>query len=182
MQMEPPTEKLALEFYQSVDDYVHIASKVGATFPVPTVSLYAYYLFLIINSIVFPAFLLFNEFVLASFVVLVLNIGAVVFIIPRVNVDGFRKYYRHIIGERENRIARVELTGDGVSYFDDESKSFWPWTSITEIEETPDAIFFFYEGNGLAVRKSGFAYLGEQRSFLDSARNLHATAGHQLSE
>lgn len=180
--MEPPTEKLAAEFYPSVDDYVHIASKVGATFPVPTPSLYAYYLFLITNSIVFPAFLLFNEFILASLVVLVLNIGAVMFIIPRVNADGFRKYYRHVYGGRENRIARVELTGDGVSYFDDESKSFWPWTSITEIEETPDAIFFFFEGNGLAVRKSGFAYLDEQKSFLDFARNLHAAAGRQLSE
>ena len=179
---ELPNEKLTVEFYPSVDDYVHIASKISGSVPPKTLTTYAYYLFLAINVVVFPAFLFANELVLAGTLVLILNFAAVAFLIPRVNPDSFREYYKEIFGDRERHVARVELSGEGVNYFADDGESFWPWKRITEIEETPDAIYFFFQGNGFAARKSGFVYLEEQKSFLDAARRLHAAGRKELAE
>ena len=167
-----PGDKLSVEFYPSVDDYVHISLKVSGSTRPSTVSLYAYQAFLFINAIVFPAFLLFAGYVTAAFVVFVLNAAAVLLLVPRVNADSFKEYYEQIIGDREKSVARVALSPEGVRYTADGGESFMPWHRITDIEETAEAIYFFFAGNGFGVRKSGFAYKEDEKLFLDSARRL----------
>lgn len=176
---EPPVDSLEVEFYPSVEDYVHIASRVTASAGSPPTIQYLYQGFLFINAVGFPAFLWFSDYYLTGIFVMVLNIAALSWLIPWFTRDGYRDYYERVIGPREKEIARVTLNAEGIRYASDNGESFLPWQRITAIEETDDAIFFFFAGNGFAVRKSGFAYRGEQEKFtrfaranLDSAHNL----------
>lgn len=183
IQTEQPSSKtFTVEFYPSVDDYAYLASKISGSVPTPTITGYAYYLFLLLNVIAFPAFLWINDYELTGFVVFTLNVAALIFLIPRVNSDSYRKYYEHLFGDRENEIARVILSSAGAKYIADGGESFWPWRRITEIEETAESIYFYYDGNGFAVRKSGFAYSEEQKAFIDFARqSLQMNQANQIA-
>jgi hypothetical protein len=158
-----------VEFYPSADDYVHIASKIGAEVPTPPLIKYSYLFFLLLNTVGFPAFLWFNDFLLAGVLLLALNIVALQWVIPWFTTGSLRKYYEHTMGPREKSVARVELSAEGVSYSSDEAETFWPWRRILAIEETDEAIYFYFLGNGFAVRKSGFAYRDEQVAFMNAA-------------
>lgn len=166
---EVPSKKV--EFYPSVDDHVHIANRLSSSVPTSTLTVYSYYAFLFLNTIVFPVFLWFNEYLLAGLIVFLLNILTLMFIVPRANSDSYRKYYEHLYGNRENEIATVELSSAGINYYSDGAETFWPWQRINSIEETDQSIYFFHEGNGFAVSKSGFAYPHDSTEFIDFARN-----------
>jgi hypothetical protein len=159
-----------VQFYPSLEDQVYIASRIGGSVPVSTLTGYAYYIFLFLNVIVFPAFLWMNNYFITGIAVLALNVLALVFIIPRVNSDGYRKYYQHLYANRENKVARVVLNSEGATYESDGGMSFWPWRRIESIEETEEAIYFFFDGNGFAVRKTGFPYQEEANVFTEYAR------------
>ena len=154
-----PTERiLEVEFYPAVEDFVHIATSISGKVPTKSVALYAYYVFLFLNTIVFPVFLWSYDYFLFGMGVLLVNLGALLFIVPRANSDGYRKHYQHLIGNREQFVAKVELSDVGLRYSADDGESFWPWKRITSLEETNESIYFYFDGNGFAVRKSGFAY------------------------
>jgi hypothetical protein len=120
---------------------------------------------------VFPVFLWFNDYFLAGTAIFLANLGTLIYIMPRVNSDGYRKYFEHLFGKRGKSIAKVELTRAGIRYSSSGGESFCPWDWITETEETADSVFFFHEGNGLAVKKSGFAYHEDEIAFCTFARN-----------
>ena len=166
---ETPSDSYYVEFYPSTDDYIHIALKTSQSVPTPAPLKLAYQAFLIINAVGFPVFLWLNEFFVAGFILLAMNLVAVSWLIPWFMSGGLRKYYEHTVGPRENKIARVEITREGINYWADDAEAFWPWRRITSIEETDEAIFFFFPGNGVAVRKSGFAYHEEQVDFVNAA-------------
>jgi hypothetical protein len=176
-----PDEKMIVEFYPSIEDNVHVAARVGASVTPKTIATYAYQLFLLVNAIIFPAFLIFSNLVLLGAVVFLLNLVVLAFIVRRASTDSIREYYRRIYGNRENRVARVELTQEGIKYSADGGWSFWPWRRITAIEETRDSIFFYFDGNGFGVRTSGFAYDEEMKTFLQTARTLR-TSAKELAE
>jgi hypothetical protein len=46
-----------VEFYPSLEDYVYIAHRLSSSVPTGTLSLYSFYAFLFLNTIVFPVFL-----------------------------------------------------------------------------------------------------------------------------
>ena len=181
MQMEQLTnEKLEVEFFLSVDDFVHIALKVNSSVQPNTLTTYAYYFFLISNVILFPVFLWLGDYFVLGAIVFALNVAAVTYLIPKLNADGYREYYRQLIGDREDHPATVELSVEGINYVADEGQCFWPWKRITEIEETPESIYFYFEGNGIAVRKTGFAYFEQQEVFTRFAR--HQLENHRPRE
>ena len=143
---------------------------------------YVHYAFLVLNSVFFPAFLFLSDYFIAGLIVFAANLLALMFLFPRINLASYRQYYRRIFGNRENEIATVDLTEAGIVYSSDESEASFPWRRITSIEETPDAIYFFFAGNGFAVRKSGFAYEDEQKSFYDYARGRLSSVHAQQIE
>ncbi len=180
---DPPSDSLAVEFYPAVDDYIHISQRVSASLKTPPVVQYAYQVFLFMNAGIFPGFLWFSDNYLAAVLILAMNVAALYWLIPWFARDGYRAYYEQVIGPRESEIARAELNSEGIRYSSDDGESFLPWRRITAIEETDDAIFFFFAGNGFAVRKSGFAYRGEQDAFTRFARsNFAAAQNHQLDQ
>jgi hypothetical protein len=172
---EIASDSYSVEFYPSTDDYVHIALRTSQSVPTPTPIRFAYQTFLIINAVWFPAFLWFNDFFLAGILLLGINVAALAWVIPWFAAGSLRRYYEHTVGPRENTIARVELTALGITYWADEAEVFWPWRRITSIEETDETIFFYFHGNGLAVRKSGFAYHEQEVDFIKAA-NMYLEA------
>lgn len=180
--MRFPDPVHVVEFYPSLDDYIYVSTKLTASIPSKPITTYAYYAFLLLNTIVFPAFLWLNGYFVGGLFVFIVNMVAVAVLVPRVNSDAMRRYYAILFGKREERIARVELSNDGILYSANDSYMFWGWETIEYVEETEDSLFVFSEGNGIGIRKNGFAYQDEQRQFLDFAKS-HAreAAGNQLS-
>ena len=172
-----------VEFYPSLDDYIYVSTKLTASIPSTPLTTYSYYAFLLLNTIIFPAFLWLNGYFLGGLFVFVVNMVAVAALMPRVNSDAMRKYYATLFGKREDRIARVELSNDGVIYSANHCYSFWAWECIESVEETEDSILLFSEGNGLGIRKNGFAYQDEQKQFSEFARSqVKGSAVSQLMQ
>lgn len=165
-----PVVRHSVEFYPTVDDQVYVSLRIDDAVKPKAITTYAYQAFLFINAIAFPAFLLFSDYRLAAAVVFVFNVAAVIMIIPRANTDYHRDYYQQLFGGREKFPARVELTLEGVNYTSEGGTSFWPWRTIRAIEETKEAIYFFIDGNGFGVQKSGFAYRDDERAFFEFAQ------------
>ena len=170
------TDSHCVEFYPSADDYAYIASKISRSVPVPLLIKYSTQAFLILNAVCFPVFLWFNEYLMAAVVVTALNVMMLTWIIPWIGSAGLRNYYDHVFGTREKNVARVELTSDGILYSANGAETFWPWRRINAVEDTDDSIYFFFDGSGVAVRKSGFAYHDQQTAFLRFARDHFKTA------
>ena len=167
-----------VEFYPTLDDFVHISLRIGEKASTTALTTLAYQLFLVVNAIGFPAFLLFSELYLLAVLLFITNLVLLFFIIPRVNSDAARNYYQRLMGTREKEIARVELSDAGILYTADEGVSFLPWRRITHMEETETSIYFYFEGNGFAIQKSGFPYVDEQLSFVNFAKTQVA-GSHQ---
>ena len=157
-------------FYPSVDDHVHIAERVGKAVKVSPWSKIVYQAFLFLNGILFPVFLWFHDYWLLGFLVFAIEVVALLFITGRVNRDSYKDYYSQLYGNREKEIATVDVTEHGITYSSDGGSSFWPWYRFILIEETDDSVYFFYHGNGFAVRKSGFSYKEDAADFLAFAR------------
>ena len=178
----PASDSYSVEFYPSTDDYVHIALKTSASVPTPALIKIGYKAFLIINAVGFPTFLWLNEFFLAGFLLFGLNLVALAWVIPWFAAGGLRRYYEHTVGSREKHVARVDLTPEGINYSADDAELFWPWRRITSIEETDESIYFYFPGNGIAVRKSGFAYHEEQVEFLKAAHGFLSSSRRERLE
>ena len=166
---------VSVEFYPSVEDQVHVALRFAQS-SVADRGVRVYQAFLFVNAVAFPAFLLMQGYVIWAVAIFLINLIALLFVLPRADRDSYKKYYETQFGNRENVPARVELTNDGVSYAADGGYCFWPWERIVSVEETAESIYFYQDGNGFGVRKSGFAYRDEERSFFEIAK---ARVGHR---
>lgn len=169
-----------VEFYPSIDDLVYISLRVSETVPNKPLSLWAYWAFLFINGIAFPVFLLANEYPAAAIAVFTLNLAAVIFLIPRANTDHFKSFFNSVIPDHEKDLVTIELSVDGVRYSTQSFTSFIKWDRIKKIEETPESIFIFFEGNAWAVRKSGFAYKEQEMEFMRFGRSQLAFTQKEL--
>ena len=159
-----------IEFYPSIEDFVHVSARINDSAYKPAASSYLFYTFLLMNGIVFPVYLFLSDQFLAGVAVFVLNLAALLFLMPKVNPDAYRKYYESLYGDRDEHIATVELTQDGIGYSSDDAEMFWYWGRIKSIEETDNSIFFFDKCNGFGVRKNGFPYREQEIAFIDFAR------------
>jgi hypothetical protein len=175
-------DNLSVEFYPSIEDQIHVARTLNSSVHANGSTVYLYKLFLVLNSIVFPAFLFFKDYIMVGLIVFATNVILVAFIVPRASAAYYRKYYSSLYGDRESKIARVDLTPKGISYTADEADSFWPWHRIKKIEETEESIYFYFDGSGFGVRKAGFAYLEEKNAFVELARRLQTSSIRQLSQ
>jgi len=172
----PFSKSLSVEFYPAVDDYVYVASRINSSAEGSTASTYGSYFFVIINVISFPAYLWISNHFFAGTAVFLINVALIIFFIPTVNKSRYKEYYEQLIGKREKHIAKVELSNEGLRYTHDQAETFYLWGKFKTIEESTESIFFFYEGYGFGVRKSGFAYIEQQVGFLEFAKRSLAVA------
>ena len=161
----------SVEFYPSIDDLVHITEATRKNYKLPFVSKYALQVFLFINMIGFPATLWFFGWFLAGLLVMGLNLSIAALFIPVILKADYKRFFRTLYGNFENEIVRVELNERGLGSSHQGDSSFHLWRNVKRIEETQESIFFYFtNGRGIAIRKSGFAYEQQKNEFLGFAR------------
>src|SRR5687767_11717928 len=89
-------ESIRVEFYPSVDDYIYVAQHLAQVASTNTITAYAFYVFLFLNSIVFPVYLWLNGYFLTGFLVFIINLAAFALMVPRANSAGYRKFYEQL--------------------------------------------------------------------------------------
>lgn len=161
---------LKVSFYPSTDDYAYIAQKVNSAYKFPARAQYALNAFLLLNMIGLPAVLWYFDQLLAGLAAFIISsLFATVFLPAILRLD-YRQYFSSLFGDIENELAEVELTNEGIWCRHSESSSFNSWKKIKRLEEHKQSIFFFFDHNGIAVAKSGFAYDDEKNRFLTFAK------------
>lgn len=162
----------SVEFHPSLDDYVavmHKRSQEHATLPV--LAKFCLQAFLGVNAIGLPAILLFFNYPLLAIASIALNLAFAIFFLPAVFKSDYRRYFRSVYGpDFDNELIAVELTDDGVWCRHRGDASFFSWRSVRAIEENSDAILIHFQASSLPVRKSGFPYVEQERSFIEFAR------------
>lgn len=169
-----------VEFYPAIDDLVYISLTTSKNIAKKPFSIWAYWAFLFVNGIVFPAFLFANEYFAAAIAVFFLNLAAVLYLIPRANSDHYRSHFHSSVPDYEKDLVTIELSDDGIRYSTEKYNSFIKWSHIKKIEETPEAIYFFFDGSGWAVRKTGFAGKEQETEFVRFGRSRHAVAKKEI--
>lgn len=161
---------LKVSFYPSTDDYAYIAQRVNSAYKFPARAQYALNAFLLLNMIGLPAVLWYFDQLLAGLAAFIISsLFAIVFLPAILRLD-YRQYFSSLFGDIENELAEVELTDEGIWCRHSESSSFNSWKKIKRLEEHKQSIFFFFDHNGIAVAKSGFAYDDEKNRFLTFAK------------
>lgn len=158
---------LRVEFYQSVDDFVKIAEKMANEFPLPSFGKLALQGFVVLNQIGTPAILFAFDLWLPAVIVFVLNTLLLVGVLPAINKADYRRYYLHHFKDLERHIATVEIHPRGLWYQAGSASSFISWDNFTSVEEEEETIYFYMlGGNGIPVRKNGFAYEVDKNEFV----------------
>ena len=175
--LSPPVEPdralaapVKVSFYPNTDDLAHISEKINRSYKSGGISLYALQAFIVLNLTGIPAVLWFFDAFLLGLAAFVLNAAYLLAILPALRRQDYRTYFRTMFSNIENRLVEVELTDKGVWCRHEDDTSFHAWKSITLLEETKHGIYFFFEHNGLAVAKTGFAYDDEKDRFLSFAK------------
>lgn len=164
-------EMLAVEFYPSVEDFVHISQTHAKKYPLPALTKIGLQAFFLLNAVGVPAVLIYSNNFIAALAVFLVNIALTVFVVPSLVKTDYRRFYRHYFGDLENEVVRIELHPTGVACKHLADSSFYAWKNFTYLEETKDAILFYMTGGrGVAVRKNGFAYASQIDEFLAFAR------------
>lgn len=159
-----------VESYRSLDDLVYISERLGNSAPSPHLTTWLYWAFLITNGVVFPVYLIFNGLAMLGLAVFILNLMALLFLVPRVSSDNTRKYYNRLLPTYEDDLECITLDLNGVKIEVKGSYSFLLWSSILSMEITDESIFLFTESNGVAINKSGFAYKEQELEIIRFAQ------------
>jgi hypothetical protein len=165
------TTPLKVSFYPNTDDLAHISEKINRAYKSGGISVYALQAFIVLNLTGIPAVLWFFDAFLLGFAAFVINAAYLLAVLPALRRQDYRTYFRTMFSSIENHLVEVELTDEGVCCRYDDDTSFHAWKSITLLEETKHGIYFFFEHNGLAVAKTGFAYDDEKDRFLAFAKS-----------
>ena len=176
-ELSPPAESprelaapIKVSFYPNTDDLAHISEKINRSYKIPSRANQALQAFLVFNLVGMPAVLWFFDALLVGFLVFTINVVVALAFLPALRRLDYRQYFRAMFGNIENEVVEVELTDEGVWCRRSDDHSFHAWKSIKLLEETKEAIYFFFDHNGIAVAKTGFAYDEEKDLFLARAK------------
>jgi hypothetical protein len=156
-------------FVPSEEDYVHIAASINAAQPGSLAFTYLYWVFLFLNLICFPAYLLFQGYLLPAFIVFIIGGIFVIFLLPESERKTYRKFYRDLARDEQTELE-VELLEKGIRCARDGDESLIAWKNITDIQESGDSIYFFVKQSGIPVSKTAFGSEEQEKSFVNFAR------------
>ena len=164
------TTSLKVSFYPTTDDLAYVVEKINKSYRLPSRAQYALQIYLAVNLVGLPLVLWNYDAVLAGLAVFLINLGFALVFLPAIIRSDYRRYFRVMYGGIENEIVEVELTDEGVWCRHSGDSSFHAWKNIKLLEETKQSIYFFFDKNGMAVSKTGFAYDDEKDRFLTFAK------------
>jgi hypothetical protein len=163
-------QSFSVEFYPAIEDFVKLSAQINKSYKLPSMAKYALQTLVAINLIGWPATLwLFGSFV-PGLIVFAFNLLLTGIFLPATIRMDYRRYYRTLYPNIENEVVSVEINDEGIWNRHLENAAFYPWKNIRRIEEHNDSIYFFLRSTGFAVRKSGFAYEEQMRSFVQYAK------------
>ncbi|MBP6002936.1 MAG: hypothetical protein KA746_05830 [Pyrinomonadaceae bacterium] len=147
---------MKVKFVPRLADYMFIAESLQAGRQYDVVLRWVYSIFLLINSIVFPAYLFLNEKLLVGVGIFLFNLAAY-FVLTSVYWNKrisrtFEERYRHLLEDP----IEVELSNAGVIITHLGNSSIAIWKNFTHVEETDESIYYYFTHNALFVRKDAF--------------------------
>lgn len=161
---------LKVSFYPNTDDLAHISERINRSYRLPSKANQALQAFVVFNLVGMPAVLWFFDAFFVGIAIFLVNVVVALALLPALRRVDYRQYFRAMFSNIEDDLVEVELTDEGVWCRRADDHSFHSWKSIKLLEETKDAIYFFFEHNGIAVAKTGFAYDEEKDLFLGKAK------------
>jgi hypothetical protein len=164
-----PEHSTRVTFIPSEDDYLQIAACMKAAKQRSFSLTYLYWIFLFFNLICFPAYLLFQGYLLSAFVVFIVGGIFVIFLLPDSEKKAYRKIYRDLLKDGNENIE-VEIFEKGLWFRYNENESIVAWKNITGIQDGRDSIYFFFENSGIPISKTAFGSEEQKKSFVDFAR------------
>jgi YcxB-like protein len=171
-----------ITFTPAVEDYVYISRCINGAVAYSRAALYLYKLFLFLNVICFPAYLVFNGHAVIGFLVFAASASAFIFILPESEKREFRKFYDTLVPEMHERQCEVGLTENGIATRYNGNETLIGWNNVKSIQETREAIYFFSATTGIAVRKSAFEGDNNKNTFLDHARSFAKASKNSAAE
>lgn len=165
---------MKVRFVPSVEDYIYIASRLNETSLRNSFDRNAFTIFLLINAIGAPAFLLYANYVILGLSIFVINLAFYLFWISGMTPRRYRQFYEHVAAAGAEKEVEIEISPAGVARFHDGDSSLIAWKNVSMIEERPESIIFHCLGGGLAVRKAAFDSITDQEAFLALAEEFRA--------
>ncbi len=119
-----------VEFYPSIDDYVHVATRLNRAVSDSHFYISSWYIFVLVNVISFPAYLFISGHVVAGALIFGVNILFLIFFPSGRNKLTYQKFYNELIGDREKSVATVEISDEELPYPQDNGEHFIGGTSL----------------------------------------------------
>lgn len=161
-------KRIIVEFYQSVEDYVHIAEKVNKDYPLHQLVKLSLQAFVLVNLVGAPALLFFFEHLPAALLVFLVNLALTVVIVPYLTRVDFRRFYNYYYPDLEKSLTQIEIDETGVHVASSSDSGFYSWGNFKAMEVGNEAFYLYMSGGrGIAVRKSAFAYHEKAAEFTE---------------
>lgn len=130
----------------------------------------------IITNIIFTVigggilfYFLFSDWVIRIISLLIAGFS-VLLINPNPLAKALKKSYKKIYQSYEPIITEIEISSDGITYQQLDTKTTFNWTAVKKIEETEKAIYFYIIPEGvIAVPKRVFESNEEKVRLIESA-------------
>lgn len=167
---------MKVRFRPSVDDYLYVASKINRADYDRSFHRYLYIAFLSINTIGFPAFLIYTDHEWLGLIVFGINLSLYLFGIAGVNEKMLTKFYHRAMDGSDDAMVVVEVLPDRLVRECDGDTTMLAWKNISDIKETESSIYFMFRGGAVAVRRSGFADDSEKEIFVALAEKYRKAA------
>lgn len=82
----------------------------------------------------------------------------------------YRRMFQDVLHGASAMRFELELRQEGVWTRSRDVETSFPWSRLTRVADTPDAIELWFDPGLVVVRNRAFATDGERREFLDAAR------------
>lgn len=164
---ERPT---SVSFFPVVEDYVNISRCLTAPTGNPKYIVHLFRVFLFLNVICFPAYLIFDGYAALGLSIFAVSFVIFMFLMPDSETKFYNKYFAAVLKDYDKHQLEVELTEHGVRWRHKGNESLVAWKNITAIQENSESIYFFQSSSGIAVRKSAFGSAEQKAAFVEYAR------------
>ncbi len=156
-------------FFPVAEQYAYVAEAIQKKKGISQsrwLSLIIYYC--VLNIFLVPAILLFFEMYIAAGISFTLTLFILFIYKSFGESNAYVDFYRQALGNDPEEMG-VELLDDGIRTECDDCSSTYAWTSVVEMQNKEDAIYFLMKDCGIAVPKTAFSSPEVISSFLDAA-------------
>lgn len=173
MNRKTPSHPIKITFIPVKDDYIYVSRALTSSLDDRRPINYLYSVFLVLNAICFPAYLIFAGHPIIGLSIFAVNVLVFIILVPSNEKKENEKFYNKQFKDIGDHPLEVELTENGVLVSSDGDEGRMAWKNITSIQDSREVLYFFTDSSGIAVRKSAFESEEQRTMFMDTARYYH---------